>query len=65
MPCGTWKMTGVPEAEVERCKYGFEIDDAKSITAEKQDDGTYTVIAVFEDCPAGEPNETERAFPGS
>jgi hypothetical protein len=61
-PCGTWKVTDVPEDRVGEVTAEANLDGAKSVTSEKQPDGMYTVTAVYEDCPAGEPNAAEKSF---
>ena len=60
MPCGTWKTTDIPEAQVPRVEFGYNAEGPISVTREQQADGKWTVTAVFEDCPPGQPNETEQ-----
>jgi hypothetical protein len=58
-PCGTWKITDVPADKVQQTMADFWLQDPKSVTKEEQANGMFTVTAVFEDCPEGEPNTTE------
>ena len=61
-PCGTWKITDVPEDKVAEVMADFKLHRPKpTVTKEQQADGKWTVTAVFEDCPPGEPNETEQS----
>lgn len=57
-PCGTWKITDIPEAEVGGVMGNFALDGPKSIEKTPQPNGKWTVTAVFEDCPPGQPNST-------
>jgi hypothetical protein len=61
MPCGTWITTDVPEADLPRVIFNYNLDDPISVTQEQQADGNWTVTAKFEDCPEGQPNTTERS----
>ena len=64
MPCGTWKTTDVPTSEVNRVIFNYNLDGPISVTKEPQGPDLWTVIAVFEDCPAGEENETVQSHNG-
>jgi len=59
-PCGTYIVKDIPESDVGKCMAGFNLQDPKSCTSKKQADGKWTVTAVFEDCPPGKPNVTEK-----
>lgn len=64
-PCGTWKTTNVPEDKVPEVMADYKLHRPKpTVTKEKQDDGKWTVTAVFEDCPEGEPKTTETSHGG-
>jgi hypothetical protein len=58
-------VTDIPEDKVKGVRGNFKLDKPKSITTTKQDDGKFTVTAVFEDCPPGKPDTTEKSFSGS
>jgi hypothetical protein len=60
-PCGTWKITDIPEAEVGTVMANFSLDAPKSVDRSQQPDGNWTVTAVFDDCPPGQPDSTERS----
>lgn len=64
-PCGTWKVTDIPEDKVSSVAAGYKLHTPKpKVTKEKQADGKWTVTAVFEDCPPSEPNSKEKSFSG-
>jgi len=55
MPCGTFVTSGLSETKAKTTKALFEANQPppKSVTSEKQADGTFTVTAVFPPCPEG------------
>ena len=61
MICGTFTVKGVPEAKAARTKRLFEANDPPptSVTSKKEDDGTYTVTAVFPKCPDNTTHSTD------
>lgn len=62
-PCGTWKITDIPEDKVKGVRGNFKLQKPETITSTKQDDGKFTVTAVFEDCEKGDPKKvTEKSF---
>ena len=60
MTCGTFKITQVPANAVDEVVSDFEanVPPPTSVTKQQDADGTYTVTAVFPDCP---PNTTHAA----
>lgn len=60
-PCGTWTITDIPEAGVGGVIADFNLDAPRSVTKSRQPDGKWTVTAVFDDCPPGQPDTTERS----
>ena len=63
MVCGTFTMTGVPGDNLVETKAMFENNDPPptKVSAEQQDDGTYTITAVFPACPEGTSHSTAGA----
>ena len=54
MTCGTFKIEKVPAADVAQVVGGFQanVPPPTSVTSTPDGAGTYTVTAVFPDCPA-------------
>jgi hypothetical protein len=54
MPCGTFKVAKVSQAEVQGTIDLFEanVPPPTSVTSAPDGDGTFTVTAVFPPCPA-------------
>ncbi|HWJ37357.1 MAG TPA: hypothetical protein VNR86_01165 [Sphingomicrobium sp.] len=59
MVCGTFTVKGVPKGKLDETTGLFKANDPKptSVTSKKEDDGSYTVTAVFPKCP----DETEHS----
>lgn len=62
--CGKWIVTDIPEARVGSVMAAYRSQDPLSVGKERQADGTWTVTAVFPDCPPGQPNSRERSHSG-
>jgi hypothetical protein len=62
MPCGTWTIRDIPEAEVGGVVAAFNLEDPlpNSVDSTDQGDGKWTVTAVFADCPPGQSNHTSK-----
>jgi hypothetical protein len=54
MVCGTFTMTQIDTADVDGVVQRFQANQPspKSVTKNQQQDGTWTVVAVFAPCPA-------------
>lgn len=57
MPCGVWKQTGVPAADVDNVVAEFQLDNPTSIDKVDKGDGTFDVIATFPPCADGRPTD--------
>lgn len=60
-PCGTWTITDIPADKVAETMADFKVQKPKSLKKTEQDDGKWTVTAVFPDCTDGRPDSTERS----
>ena len=52
-PCGTFVITGVPEAEAAAVQAEFQLDNPTSVTVGPAVNGMVTVTAVFPPCAGG------------
>jgi hypothetical protein len=64
MACGIYTVTGVPDANLGEVLAQVNLDNPTSVTHTQQPDGTWTVVATYPPCPAGQPQSTTVAFAG-
>jgi hypothetical protein len=62
MPCGTWTTTGVPDAKLGEALAQVNLDAPQSVTKTQQADGSWTIVATFPPCPAGQSQTTNKTF---
>lgn len=62
MPCGVFKITGIPEDQVGMVLAQFKLDNPKSLEKSKQTDGTWIVTATFDPCADGSSPSTVKPF---
>jgi hypothetical protein len=60
MACGTYTETEIPAADLAMVLAGIALDTPTTVTQILQADGTYTVVATFPPCPAGQPQTTTK-----
>ncbi|MBS0643104.1 MAG: DUF1906 domain-containing protein [Acetobacteraceae bacterium] len=49
-PCGTHQLSGIPPAQVDRVMQQYIFSNPTSVSKREDDDGTFTVTAVFPPC---------------
>lgn len=62
MPCGTWKTTDVPSADLGLVIGGYQVEHPLKVETTKQPDGLWTVTATFPPCAAPASAPATRAF---